>query len=177
MILSLSDLSFYFSDNMDDSSVLPTRPRSLSSGSSGRGSLDSPNAPEGDYLHSQSFLSLPSSLPVENPAHDGQSYHHDEHRPFIGSSMGTSWLRVHQSTDYWIRDQRSINDHSCVSGYHDNAISVNRFHPYRPHYDPNYYGRSLTQELERLHMAYGEEISFDRNYPLDRRYGRPEIRA
>ena len=139
--------------------------RSFQSAPLGRGVLPSDTQEERDIANIQSAMALPCTfLPssrVLHPAHfPCESSQHQSEPAYSGF------------VPYSGREQ-GITEESGLTYYEDRVSSNPR--PYKQQFDlggQGFNGPFLTQELERLHMSYGTENLFDRNYFFQR-----ELRA
>ena len=139
------------------------RSRHYSNGSSsGRGSMPSPGQEERDLANIQSAMSLPSTL---NPPSRGTSLQF----PYDSAQHPN---QIYGFNNFDTRGQ-GITEESGMT-YYEDRLSGHHY-SYKHQLElagPNFNGPFLTQELERLHMSYGTENLFDRNYFFQR-----ELRA
>ncbi|XP_065056710.1 regulatory factor X 4-like [Rhopilema esculentum] len=144
---------------------LNQKPRSFQSAHLGRGVLPSDTQEERDIANIQSAMALPCTfLPSSRVLHPA-------HFP-CESSMHQSEPAYSGFVPYSGREQ-GITEESGLTYYEDRVSSNSR--PYKQQFElggQGFNGPFLTQELERLHMSYGTENLFDRNYFFQR-----ELRA
>ncbi len=87
--------------------------------------------------------------------------------PYDNPPAQTNAMYPGNTFEYAIREQRMLEE----SPYMDDRGRGHLYHPYKHCVEYSGQGTNglfLTQELERLHMAYGTENLFDRNYLFQR---------
>eukprot|EP00794_Sanderia_malayensis_P010996 gene10996-12159_t len=130
--------------------------------SSYRDSIPSPAREERDVMNIQSAMSLPGSFAANRSA-GTMTFPYDNPPVSIQNNVYHGNAFDHDSRGQKFIDKRELSfmdDHSSGQIY-----------PYKQgaeYTSQNVSGPFLTQELERLHMTYGSENFFDRNYFFQR---------